>query len=74
MSACATNGVTNACERDTMTVLTDYYAGLFLVDALVRRLLPLWEGYECKSPEKGKFTLAFRCGIVFQKTAAILTT
>lgn len=48
-------------SEDTVAILTDFYAGLFLVDALVRRLLPLLEGYECKSPEKGKFTLAFRC-------------
>lgn len=51
-------------SEDTVAVLTDFYAGLFLVDALVRRLLPLLEGYECKSPEKGKFTLAFRCDAV----------
>jgi len=59
MAASATS-CTDASD-DTVSVLTDFYAGLFLVDALVRRLLPLLEGSECKSPEKGKFTLAFRC-------------
>ena len=27
----------------------------------VRTLLPAFDGYECKEPEPGKFTLAFRC-------------
>ena len=27
----------------------------------VRHLLPEYGGYECKEPEPGKFTLAFRC-------------
>ncbi len=55
----STKSITNM--DNVVNVLTDYYAGLFLADTLVRRLLPLFDGYECKSPEKGKFTLAWRC-------------
>jgi hypothetical protein len=41
--------------------LTDYNLGLMMIGRTVRALLPAYHGYECKEPELGKFTLAFRC-------------
>ncbi len=36
--------------------------------AAARRLLRRYDGYECKEPEPGKFTLAFRCTIKWRET------
>ena len=38
---------------------------------LVRRLLERFHGYECKEPERGKFTLAFAC---FKEALAFAVT
>ena len=41
---------------------------------LVRRLLLKYDGYECKEPQKGKFTLAFKSlpnAIAFATTAQV---
>lgn len=40
--------------------LTDYNLSLMMIGRCVRALLPVYDGYECKEPEMGKFTLAFR--------------
>ncbi|CAD7695706.1 unnamed protein product, partial [Ostreobium quekettii] len=52
-----TEGVSNDHVRK---VLTAYHEGVSMYCDLVRRCLKLYDGYECKEPESGKFTLAFR--------------
>ena len=44
-----------------LRVITAFNVGVGKYSKLVRRLLPLYRGYECKEPESGKFTLSFRC-------------
>lgn len=47
-------------DDDIVRMLTAFNLGVAKVSRLVRRLLPPFGGYECKEPEPGKFTLAFR--------------
>ncbi|KAK9786282.1 hypothetical protein WJX73_000303 [Symbiochloris irregularis] len=47
-------------DDDIVRTLTAFNMGVAKVSRLVRRLLPKFRGYECKEPEPGKFTLAFR--------------
>lgn len=42
------------------SVLQAWFEAVLLFETLVRRLLIRHDGYECKAPEPGKFTLAFR--------------
>ena len=42
-------------------VITAYNVGLNKAVKLMRQLLPDYDGYECKEPEAGKITVAFRC-------------
>lgn len=48
-------------RSDTGSLLVAWFEAVLLFETLVRKLLQLHDGYECKSPEPGKFTLAFRC-------------
>lgn len=43
-----------------LEVLTAYLKGINIVEDTLRDLLATYRGYECKEPEPGKFTLAFR--------------
>lgn len=47
-------------DDDVVRVLTAFNMGVAKCSRLVRRMLPDYGGYECKEPEPGKFTLAFR--------------
>ena len=42
--------------------ITAYNVGLNKAVKLMRSLLPEYDGYECKEPEAGKVTVAFRWG------------
>ena len=48
-------------SEQVMQIISTYAAAVGLVNHTIRQLLPLFDGYECKEPEPGKFTLAFRC-------------
>lgn len=50
----------DASGDDIADTLTAFYSGVTLLERVVRDLLDAFDGYECKSPEPGKFTLAFR--------------
>ena len=50
----------DATSDDIADTLTAFYSGVTLLERVVRDLLEAFDGYECKSPEPGKFTLAFR--------------
>ena len=47
-------------EEEIVRVLTAFSIGVAKFSRLVRQLLPHYDGYECKEPEPGKFTLAFQ--------------
>jgi hypothetical protein len=49
-------------EEETISLLTDYQIAVHKYAKVLRQLLHRYNGYECKEPEPGKFTLAFRCG------------
>lgn len=49
-------------DDQVLANIVAYAAGVSAVNRVVRQLLPDYDGYECKEPEPGKFTLAFRCG------------
>lgn len=51
----------DATSQDIADTLTAFYSSVTLLERVVRDLLEAFDGYECKSPEPGKFTLAFRC-------------
>ncbi len=42
------------------STITEWTLGVRQVSRTVRQLLPAYDGYECKEPEDGKLTLAFR--------------
>ena len=50
-----------ATDDEVLATLTAYNLAVGKVSRTVRHLLPQHHGYECKEPEPGKFTLAFRC-------------
>jgi len=45
-----------------LRTITDWNIAVAAVNRTLRGLLPAYDGYECKEPEPGKFTLTFRCG------------
>ena len=47
-------------EAEIVATIEAYNMGVALYTAQARALLPAHDGYECKEPEPGKFTLAFR--------------
>ena len=47
-------------DGQVLATMAAYAAGVGAVNRVVRALLPAFDGYECKEPEPGKFTLAFR--------------
>lgn len=47
-------------DEDIVRVLTAFNVAVGKVSRLVRELLHEYDGYECKEPEPGKFTLAFQ--------------
>ena len=49
-----------ATDDEVLATLTAYNLAVGKVSRTVRYLLPQHQGYECKEPEPGKFTLAFR--------------
>lgn len=49
-------------DNQVVASIVAYAASVSAVNRVVRQLLPDYDGYECKEPEPGKFTLAFRCG------------
>ena len=49
-----------ATDDEMLAMLTAFNMAVGKVAHTVRRLLPQHGGYECKEPEPGKFTLAFR--------------
>ena len=49
-----------ATDDEVLATLTAYNLAVGKVSRTVRHLLPQHQGYECKEPEPGKFTLAFR--------------
>jgi len=44
-----------------LRTITDWNVAVAAVNRTLRGLLPAYDGYECKEPEPGKFTLTFRC-------------
>lgn len=53
----------NSSEEEIRATVTAWHVGVGRASRLVRTLLGPYDGYECKEPEAGKFTLAFRCAI-----------
>ena len=51
-------------DDDIINTITAYNVAVGKYSKLLRKLLPRFGGYECKEPESGKFTLAFRCAIL----------
>ena len=51
-----------ATDDEVLSILTAFNIAVGKVSRTVRHLLPEHGGYECKEPEPGKFTLAFKCG------------
>ena len=51
-------------DEEIVRVLTAFNIAISKVSRCVRLLLPEFNGYECKEPEPGKFTLAFQCAPV----------
>lgn len=47
-------------EGDIIETMEAYNLALGRYTHLVRSMLPSFDGYECKEPEPGKFTLAFK--------------
>lgn len=47
-------------DEEFVRTMTSFNAAVGKVSRLVRLLLPAYDGYECKEPEPGKFTLAFQ--------------
>lgn len=47
-------------EAEIVATIEAYNMGVAMYTAEARALLPAHDGYECKEPEPGKFTLAFR--------------
>ena len=43
-----------------LRTITDWNVSVAAVNRTLRSLLPAYDGYECKEPEPGKFTLTFR--------------
>ena len=43
-----------------LRTITDWNVSVAAVNRTLRVLLPAYDGYECKEPEPGKFTLTFR--------------
>ena len=43
-----------------LRTITDWNVAVAAVNRTLRGLLPAYDGYECKEPEPGKFTLTFR--------------
>ena len=50
-------------DDDIINTITAYNVAVGKYSKLLRKLLPHFGGYECKEPESGKFTLAFRCAM-----------
>ncbi len=48
-------------EQEVVSVITAYQLAVGHYTALARALLAAYDGYECKEPEPGKFTMVFRC-------------
>jgi hypothetical protein len=48
-------------EFDIVQTMEAFNLALGRYTRLVRAMLPAFDGYECKEPEPGKFTLAFKC-------------
>lgn len=61
-------------DDDIVRTLTAFNMGVAKVSRLVRRLLPTFRGYECKEPEPGKFTLAFRWTILYCVAVSAMST
>ena len=59
MSAAEQNS-SPATDDELLSTLTAFNIAVSKVSRAVRALLPDYNGYECKEPEPGKFTLAFR--------------
>ena len=59
--AAAEQSSSPATDDELLAVLTAFNVGVSKASRAVRTLLPDYGGYECKEPEPGKFTLAFRC-------------
>lgn len=53
-------------------IISSYNVAVHSYSKLVRRLLQEYDGYECKEPEAGKFTLAFRSVTAFPCAALTL--
>ena len=51
-------------DDDIINTITAYNVAVGKYSKLLRKLLPRFGGYECKEPESGKFTLAFRCALL----------
>ena len=51
----------DSSEEEIRATVTAWHVGVGRASRLVRTLLGPYDGYECKEPEAGKFTLAFRC-------------
>ena len=49
-----------ATDDEVLATLTAFNVAVGRVSRTVRYLLPQHQAYECKEPEPGKFTLAFR--------------
>ena len=62
--AAAEQSCSPATDDELLATLTAFNVAVGKVSRTVRHLLPEYGGYECKEPEPGKFTLAFRCAKV----------
>ena len=50
-----------------LRTITDWNVSVAAVNRTLRSLLPAYDGYECKEPEPGKFTLTFRCALAVSR-------
>ena len=51
----------SVADELVISTITEFNLAVAMISRAVRALLPAYGGYECKEPEAGKFTLAFRC-------------
>ena len=70
----AEKGSHSVDEVNIVRVLTQFNVAVMKVSRVIRQMLQVFDGYECKEPEPGKLTLAFQyaplpqCSISFRAT------
>ena len=72
----AEKGSHSVDEVNIVRVLTQFNVAVMKVSRVIRQMLQVFDGYECKEPEPGKLTLAFQyaplpqCSISFRATCS----